>query len=185
MEDSKIIDLFFAREERAIEALSIKYERLVRQIASNILCNKQDVEECINDTYLATWDTIPPNRPGQLVAYVCRITKNLSITRYRHNCAKKRNSMYDVALDELEECLSTSKTPEQALEHKELTKQLEAYLRTLSEQDQVIFVRRYWFADSNGEIAKVVGLSESNTSVKLHRIRKGLQKYLKKEGMLE
>lgn len=149
MEDSKIIDLFFAREEQAIEVLSIKYGRLVRQIAGNILCNRQDVEECINDIYLATWDTIPPNRPGQLVAYVCRIAKNLSITRYRHNCAKKRNSMYDVALDELEECLSMSKTPEQELEHKELTKQLETYLKTLSEQDQVIFVRRYWSANSD------------------------------------
>ena len=121
MDDSKIIALFFARSEQAIVELCAKYGSLCMHIACNILNNSQDAEECVNDTYMGAWNTIPPQKPNPLQAYIAKIVRNIAITRYHANTAQKRNSHYDVALDELEHCLSSSQTPEDTLQAKELS----------------------------------------------------------------
>lgn len=105
MEDSKIIELFFERSEQAIAELSYKYGGVCRKIAFNILNNLQDVEECVNDTYLEAWNSIPPQNPNPLVTYICKITRNIALKKYRYNTAKRRNGFYDISLSELEECI--------------------------------------------------------------------------------
>ena len=119
LDDSKIIELFFERSEQAIIELSKKYGTICTKVACNILNNKQDAEECVNDAYLGVWNTIPPQRPDSFIGYVCRIVRNLAIKRYHFNTAVKRNSIYDVALDELEECISGKLSVEEQLEGKE------------------------------------------------------------------
>ena len=183
MDDSKIIALLFARSEQAIDALADKYGKLCYKIADNVLGNSQDAEECVNDAYLGVWNTVPPTHPNPLLAYVCRIVRNLSIKRYRSNTAQKRNSIYDVAISELEGCLATTKTVEEEVEVRELKELLYAFLDSLSKENRVIFVRRYWFTDSYEQIAKRVGMSEKNVSVRLVRIRKQLREYLEERGV--
>lgn len=175
MEDTQIIDLFFARSEQAISELDSKYGKVCHSLSYNILHNTLDVEECVNDAYLGTWNAIPPKRPNPLLAFVCKIVRNLSIARYRANTAMKRNSTYTVALEEIEDCLSSPVTVESQLEHKELVAAIEAFLDTLSTENRVIFIRRYWFADSHREIAQRVGLTEKNVSVRLTRLRRELK----------
>ena len=128
MEDSKIIELFFARSEQAIIELSKKYEMICKKIAKNILNNMLDAEECVNDAYLGMWNTIPPQNPNPLLAYVSRIVRNIAIAKYHSNTAIKRNSFYDIALDELESCLASSSSVEDELTAKELTIILRKYL---------------------------------------------------------
>ena len=119
MDDSKIIDLFYARSEQAIMELSTKYGAVCSKVAKNILNNSHDAEECVNDAYLGAWNTIPPQNPNPLLTYICRIVRNLSIMKYHSNTAIKRNSFYDAALDELEDCLASSETVEDKLTAKE------------------------------------------------------------------
>lgn len=182
MEDSKIIDLFFERSEQAIMELSTKYGAYCHKVAINILNNTLDAEECVNDAYLGAWNTIPPQRPNPLLTYICRIVRNLSITKYHANTAVKRNSFYDVALDELEGCLADFTTVEDEVAAKELSYVLDNFLGTLNQDDRVMFVRRYWYADSISEIAERFHISSNNASVRLSRIREKLKTYLKKEG---
>lgn len=182
MDDSKIIDLFFERSEQAIEELSTKYESVCRAIATNILSNSLDAEECVNDTFLAVWNTIPPTVPLSLKGYVCGIVRKLSISKYHTNSAQKRNSNYDIALDELEACLASPVTVEDEIAVKELSRMLNNFLSTLDKDSRVIFVRRYWYSDSIADIAKRQKISRNNTSVRLTRIREKLKQYLKKEG---
>ena len=120
MEDQKIIELFFARSEQAIAQLQNKYGNRCLRVAGNILNNRLDAEECVNDAYLAVWNSIPPQKPNPLLTYVCHIVRNLSIKKYHANSALKRNSHYDIALDELEECIQTNETVENELAVKEL-----------------------------------------------------------------
>ena len=162
--------------------LSEKYGNLCHKIAMNILHNRQDAEECVNDTYLASWNTIPPQRPEPLRMYVCRIARNLSIKKYHSNTAFKRNSFYDVALDELEACIPSAATLEDAFDAKELAERINRFLETLDEKDRIMFVRRYWFSDSVSEIAAKFQMSSHNATVRLSRIRKKLEKFLLKEG---
>ena len=183
MEDQKIIELFFARSEQAIAQLENKYGNRCLQVAENILNNRLDAEECVNDAYLAVWDTIPPQKPDPLLTYVCRIVRNLSIKRYHANSALKRNSYYDVVLDELEECLQTKETVENEIAVTELAEAINQFLSTLSKENRMMFVRRYWFSDSVADIAGMFEMSSRNVSLRLLRVRKGLKKYLKKEGM--
>jgi len=182
LDDQKIIMLFFERSEQAIVELSAKYGTVCSMIAKNILNNMLDAEECVNDAYLGAWNTIPPNNPDALLAYVCRIVRNLSIAKYHKNTALKRNSIYDVALDELEECLASEKNVEEELSAKELSGLIDHFLDTLSQENRVLFMRRYWYSDSIADIAKRMKLSDNNVSVRLSRIRGKLKKYLKKEG---
>ena len=183
MEDHEIIELFFARSEQAITRLQNKYGSRCLQVAGNILNNRLDAEECVNDAYLAVWNTIPPQRPDPLLAYVCRIVRNLSIKKYHANSARKRNSHYDMALDELKEFIQTGDTAEDQIAAKELAEAINQFLSTLSWENRVMFVRRYWFSDSVADIAGMFGTSSRNVSLRLLRVRKGLKKHLEKEGM--
>lgn len=182
MDDGRIIDLFFERSEQAIVELSRKYGPVCRKVAGNILGNELDAEECVNDAYLGVWNTIPPRRPEALLAYICRIVRNLSTTRYHANTAAKRNSFYDVALDELEECLPSAANVEKELSAKELSELLDRFLEDLDRENRIIFIRRYWYSDSVSEIAEVFHMSGNGVSARLSRIRTKLKKFLKKEG---
>lgn len=184
MDDKQIIDLFCERSEQAILELSKKYGNVCYRVAKNILSNNQDAEECVNDAYLGAWNTIPPQMPNPLLAYVCRIVRNISIMRYHANTAVKRNSFYDMALDELEECLASSISVEAAISAKELSALLDMFLDTLDQENRVMFVRRYWYSDSIQEIARRFQISNNNVSVRLSRIREKLKKYLQKEGYM-
>lgn len=182
MDDSRIIELFYARSDQAITELSNKYGAVCGKVARNILNNKLDAEECVNDAYLAAWNTIPPNRPDPLLTYICRIVRNLSTARYHANTALKRNSCYDTALDELEECLASPANVEMEITAKELSGVLDRFLDTLDQDTRVMFVRRYWYSDPIPEIAARFRMSNNNVSVRLLRTRGKLKKYLKKEG---
>ena len=183
MEDHEIVELFFARSEQAIAQLQSKYGRRCLQVAGNILNNPLDAEECVNDAYLAAWNTIPPQKPEALPAYVCRIVRNLSIKRYHANSALKRDSRYDMALDELEECIPAEKTAEEQIAAEELAAAINQFLGTLNRENRILFVRRYWFSDSVADIAGMFGMSSRNVSLRLLRVRKGLKTHLEKEGM--
>lgn len=181
MEDQKIIELFFDRSEMAIQALSAKYEKLLYKISFHILQDSEDVAECLNDTYLGVWNAIPPARPNPLSAFVCKITRNLSLKKYRANTAAKRDASMDVSLEELEPCIPTP-SAEEEWSAQELGRAINRFLHTLDQQNRVIFVRRYWFADSVGDIAGDMRMSENLVSVRLKRVRKQLKKYLEQEG---
>lgn len=184
MDDNKIIALFFERSEQAIEALSEKYGVLCSQIAWNILNDRQDAEECVNDAYLGAWNTIPPQKPNPLRAYICRIVRNLAIARYHANTAQKRNSHYDTALEELAYCLESPDTIESALHAKELSHLLDRFLDGLEPKHRVMFVRRYWYAESVETLGKRFRMRPNSVSVTLLRIRGKLRKFLVKEGYL-
>lgn len=184
MEDELIIDLFFARSERAISELAKKYGKQCHKLSYRILNNLQDAEECVNDAYLGTWNAIPPERPDPLLTFLCKIVRNISIMRYHTNTAAKRNGSYDVALDELENCLASQRTIDTEMDEKELIRMIEDFLEKQSAVNRVIFMRRYWFLDSYAEIAKLAGISEKNVSVRLTRIRKQLRNYLKERGIV-
>ena len=178
MEDEKIIELFFERSELAIRNLDIKYGKACHALSYNIVNNRQDAEECVNDAYLGAWNTIPPTKPNPLQAYICKIVRNLSLKLYYRKEAAKRNSTYEIAMHELEAYLSAPNMVEAEIEARELVRIIESFLDTLSEENFVIFMRRYWFSDTYAEIAKRVGLSEKNVSVRLTRIRQQLKEYL-------
>ena len=158
-------------------------EKLCQSLSRRILDNEEDAKECVNDTWLGVWNSIPPQTPNPLVSYVCRITRNLSVKRLRHNMAAKRNSYYDVSLAELEECIPAAQEQE-PWEEQEVTKVLERFLRELDTGSRVMFVKRYWYAESVAQIAETFGMKENSVSVKLMRLRKKLRKKLEKEGVV-
>lgn len=175
MEDKKIIDLFFERSENAIKELDLKYGKLFYNLSNNIVNNKQDAEECVNDAYLGAWNTIPPQKPNPLLSYICKIVRNISIKNYWKN---KKHSSYAISLDELEPFICGNSVTESEIEVKELTRIIEKFLDTLSKENRIIFIKRYWFCDSYKDIAEYMGFSEKNISVRLARIRQKLKKHL-------
>ena len=184
MEDEKIIALFFQRSEQAIQALDEKYGPRCHQVSYNILNDRQDAEECVNDAYFGAWNAIPPAKPNPLLTYLLKIVRNLSCKRYWQKGAAKRNSNYTIALQEIEACLADRNTVEDAIEARELARILETFLDTLSGENRVIFLRRYWFSDSYQDIAQRVGLSEKTISVRLTRTRQRMRQYLMERGMI-
>lgn len=184
LKDQEIVALFRQRSEEAIEELNRKYGRQIRQVTDHVLRDRQDAEECASDTCLQVWNSIPPGQPEHLGAYTCKIARNLAINRYRSNSAKKRNTFYDVALDELEETVPALSNVETEYEARELTGYVNQFLRSLEPDDRVLFLRRYWFGDSISEIASATGRKPHTLSVRLFRLRQRLQDYLKKEGMM-
>lgn len=184
MEDEKIIALFFQRSEQAIQALDEKYGPRCHQVSYNILNDRQDAEECVNDAYFGAWNAIPPAKPNPLLTYLLKIVRNLSCKRYWQKGAAKRNSNYTIALQEIEACLADRNTVEDAIEARELARILETFLDTLSGENRVIFLRRYWFSDSYQDIAQRVGLSEKTVSVRLTRTRQRMRQYLMERGMI-
>lgn len=185
MEDAEIIRLLFARSEQALAELAQKYGALCGALARNILGSDQDAEECVNDAWLAAWNAIPPEQPNPLQAYLCRLTRNIAITRYHAGRAAKRDSRYDVALDELEGCLAGRRTVEGELEAKELAQAVGRFLDGLEEEQRKLFVRRYWYADSVAELGRATGAGSAAVSARLFRLRRKLKRYLKQEGIIE
>ena len=180
--DEEIISLFFARSQKAVQALDDKYGALCRQVSDHIVSDSRDAEECVNDAYLCVWNTVPPEKPLYLRAFLCKIVRNLSLKRWEHQRAAKRGICAALPLEELDDCFSTPGRVEDRLEADELARALGAFLDTLSPDNRVIFLRRYWFSEPYSEIAKQVGLSEKNVSVRLSRIRKQLKGYLIERG---
>ena len=183
LKDHEIIDLFFERSEQAITELICKYGAAMKRVASNILHDTQDIEECMSDTYLHIWNRIPPTKPQYLGAYVCRIARNVCLKRYHSDTAQKRNSHYAVALDELEATIPALSTVETEYDAKELTGYLNRFLRGLSREDRYLFLRRYWYGDGITEIAGKLGITPHTASVRLFRLRKKLLTLLQKEGL--
>lgn len=183
IEDEKIIEMFFERSENAIGELAVKYGKVLGKLSFNILNNREDAEECVNDAYLGLWNSIPPERPDPLLTYACKIVRNISLKAYYKKHAEKRRSDYTVAMEEIEDCLAGSDSPETAIEENELTGLIDSFLETQSAENRVIFMRRYWFSDSCRDIAERVGISEKNVTVKLTRIRRKLKEYLKVRGV--
>ena len=181
MEDRKIVKLLFARAENAISELSVRFGKQLHRIAYNILGNPSDAEECINDTYLALWNAIPPVSPDPLAPYVYRTGRNIALKRLHRDTAKKRDSRYDVSLEELNECLP-GENMEWLIDARELGRTMDRFLDTKSKENRYIFIRRYWFGDSVGEIARELKMQENAVSVRLNRMRNGLKEYLLKEG---
>ncbi len=184
LEDSNIIAMFNERSEQAIAELDKKYGPAVRKTAANILNDRLDVEECVNDTYLRTWNNIPPQDPKPLVSYVCKIARNLAVNRYHANKAEKRNRTFDLILDEMEECIPSGTSVETEIDAKELSSAISRFLLTLDRNDRFLFVRRYWYADSVKELAALTNGSADRISVRLFRIREKLKQSLIKEGYL-
>ena len=183
MEDSKIIELFFERSEQAIIELSNKYGPICVKVADNILNSRRDAEECVNDAFLGVWDTVPPRRPDHLLSYVCKIVRNQALKRYHENTAQKRNSVYDIALEEIADCFPSASSAEQEAEAKEAEAAINRFLETLDRNSRILFVRRYWHSDSIEDLANLFHTSRHNISVRLSRTRKALKKYLIREGI--
>jgi RNA polymerase sigma-70 factor (ECF subfamily) len=184
MTDAQIIDLLFERSEQAITELAVSHGKAAERVAYNILADRQDTEEVVNDTYLGVWNSVPPNRPSPLRTYVCRIARNLAVKKYHSNTAAKRNSRYDTALEEIEECLPDTQTVEDRCAAGELSAAIDRFLDTLCYEDRFFFMRRYWYSDSLTDIADMAGTNYDRVSVRLHRVREKLKKYLVKEGLL-
>ncbi|MDO5409664.1 MAG: RNA polymerase sigma factor [Lachnospiraceae bacterium] len=184
MDDNKIIRLYMERSEQAISETSVKYGRYCHFIAFNILQNDNDAEECVNDTYLRTWNSIPPKQPNRLQTFLGKITRNLALNRYEKQSAKKRGSgLIPVILDELGECISSEARTENIVDELAVKDILDSFLRKLPAETRKIFVRRYWYMDSVKDIAAAYKLSESNVTVTLFRTRKKLKELFEKEGI--
>ncbi len=178
IDDEKIIEMFFERSEQGIRELDIKYGKICRNLSYNIVNSRQDAEECVNDAYLGAWNAIPPAHPDPLLPYLVKIVRNISLKCYWRKEAAKRSGPYTVALEEIEGCIADRKTEEDEIEARELVRIIEAFLDTLSVKERVIFMRRYAFADTYADIAKRVGISEKNVSVRLTLIRRKMKQYL-------
>ena len=185
MEDEEIIKLYWNRQEKAISETDKKYGKYCNTISFNILQNKEESKECVNDTYLKTWNSIPPQRPNILKVYIGKIARNLAINQYERKKAKKRDYTLEIALEELNECISSNNNVEKELDYNELVKALNNFLSELSQDKRKIFLERYWYLYSIKEISSNNRISESNTKTILLRIRKGLKDYLKEGGLYE
>lgn len=184
MEDEKIIALFEMRSERALTELDTKYGKVCRNVSHNILHCDEDVEECVNDAYLGVWNAIPPEHPNPLVTFVCRIVRNISLSRYAHRKAQKRCSAHDLCLHELDECVPAPDTVEASLDATELTRYIDEFLDTLGSTDRIAFVRRYWFFDDYPALAHRLGMTQGAVRVRLTRVRKRLKAFLEQRGVV-
>ncbi len=185
MEDKKITEMIFNREDKAITLLLEKYGRLFKNLSLNIVGNNEDAEECVNDACLETWDAIPPAKPDILLSFVCKIVRRVSINRLKYNLREKRSSDKTIPIEELSECLCTSDVTAEYLESKHLRTVINDYLRSIDEDSRNLFVKRYFFFESVKALSEHFGVSENNISVKLYRIRKELSDRLKEEGYHE
>lgn len=184
MNDNDIIELFFMRSEDAINELSLKYGKYAMKVSMNVLNNFEDSEECVNDSYLALWNNIPPQRPNPLLSYLLRIVRNLSIKKYRYNSAKKRNGIYDICVDELTNIISSEELTDSPYNMNEIISCVDDYLETLSQENRMLFIRRYWYMDSYDELSRLTNISQGTIRTKLSRIRKDMKKYLTERGII-
>ena len=183
MKDEEIVALYWQRNEQAIVSSEEKYGPLCRSVSYNILQSHEDAQECTNDTWYKAWDTMPPQRPRSLRAYLCRIVRNLSIDRWRKRTSQKRGGGLESLLEELEDCLPPAPSAEEIVEKRSVVESIEAWLRQQKEGDRVIFLRRYWLGVSVEELARWDGCTGPRMSQKLLRLRRSLRKYLEKEGV--
>jgi len=184
VEDSRIVDLYFKRSEAAIAETDEKYGRYCHRIAYNVLYSETEAEECVNDTYMKAWETIPPTRPTRLSAFLGKITRNIAINRYFRNRAQKRTAGAELVLDELSEVVADTGTGEaQMTDEIALRDALCGFLGAQPSQNRIIFVKRYWYMAEVRDIAKEMKLTESCIKVTLHRMRQSLRKHLEREGI--
>lgn len=184
MEDKEIVDLYWARSERAISATADKYGRYCHAIAYRILQSREDSEECVNDTYLNAWGAMPPARPNRLSTFLGKITRNLALNRWESNTAKKRGSgQVALVLDELQECVPAPDCTEEVVDDLALAEAFNRFLVSLSTESRKIFMRRYWYMSSVKEIAADYAISQSKVKMSLLRSRKALKRFLEKEGV--
>ena len=183
MTDEKIIELFFARDEAALKHTSEKYEDYCFTIANNILGNHLDAEECVNDTYLAVWSSIPPERPLRLSAYLGKITRNFALLRYRKERAQKRMSNIENVGEELLALIPDGSDLASDYDSRRIGLVIDTFLRSINKADRQIFVRRYWYGDSIADVCRFTGFGESRVKTSLHRTRTKLAQVLKKEGI--
>ncbi len=181
-EDSRIVELFLERDQNAIAHTERKYKPLCFRIAFNILGSREDSDECVNDALLGAWNSIPPNRPQNLKAFICKIARNISLTRLKHNTRQKRNTDLECSLDELAEILPDERlSPDSSDE--DIGAAIDAFLDTLDKTTREVFLRKYWFFDKVSDITERFGFSESKINNILYRTRNKLRDYLKKEGI--
>lgn len=183
MDDEAILDLYFQRNEQAVVETDRKYGRYCFTLANRILKNPRDAEEIVSDTYLRTWNAIPPQRPGVLRQFLARITRNLAFSRWRMETADKRGGgELELVLEELEGCIPALAGVEDALNGKELAETIRHFLDTLPRREQDIFLRRYFYVEESGEIARRYGMKPGTVLKSLSRTRKKLKQYLTQEG---
>lgn len=183
MDDERIVGLFFRRDERAVEETAAKYGKYCYSIANNILANREDAQECVNDTYMDAWNSIPPHRPSSLALFLGKITRRISIDRWRRRSARKRGGgEMALVLDELYECIADSGDVEQEFEKRHLSEAINSFVKTLPKQEQKVFLCRYWYMDPIASISKRFGYSESKVKSMLYRTREKLRIRLREEG---
>lgn len=183
MRDEQIVELYWRREERALEETDRKYGRYCHTVAYNILHNHEDSEECVSDTWLRSWNSMPPQKPSKLQLFLAKITRNLAFDRFKHNTAKKRGAgEMMLVLDELESCIPAPGNLEEEIIGQELAESVNRFVRALPEREGNIFARRYFFTESVEQIASRYALTENNTAVILSRVRQKLKAHLTKEG---
>ena len=184
MDAGHILSLLWARSEKAIEGLALNYGRRLYQTAFNILADRLDAEESVDDTYLAVWNAIPPKKPDPLAGFVFRTGRNISLNRLRSRQAVKRDSEYDLSLDELAGCIPAPALEAQ-LDARALGRAIDRFLSRQMSENRILFVRRYWFGDSVRQVAQLLGIRENAASVRLSRLRDKLKDYLIEEGLFD
>ena len=185
LEDAIILELFWNRSENAVKETAVKYGKYCTGISMQILHSESDAEECVNDTWLHAWNSIPPSRPSILKAYLGKITRNLSLDRWKHNTAQKRGgSQVDLMLEELGDCIPSADSVQMEVETKVIAELINRFLKEQSTMNRWLFVRRYWYLDSISDIANYYGFSDSKVTSMLHRTRKKLRAVLEKEDLL-
>ena len=184
MDDEKIVELFWERSESAITETAAKYARYCHRISYNILGNNEDADECVNDTYLGAWDSMPPHKPFRLSTLLGKITRNISLNRYKNYNAEKRGfGQTALTLSELEECIPANNNVGEAADEMVLVEAINKFLLSMEKEKRKAFIRRYWYLCSIKSIAEQHGISESKTASMLFRMRKELRTYLEKEGI--
>ena len=185
MDDQAIVELYWSRSERALSETAAKYGAYCYSIAYNILTNREDAEESVSDTYLAAWSAIPPKRPVILSTFLGKLTRRISIDRWRKRTADKRGGgETDLVLEELEQCIAGDQNVESAYIHRELSAVINRYLDTLTQTERNVFLCRYWYLDSVADIAASFGFSQSKVASMLLRMRRKLRMHLEKEEYL-
>lgn len=184
MEDRAIVELYWAREERAISETDIKYGRMLTGISYSLLSSHEDSEECLNDTYVAAWNSMPSARPDYLGAFLSKIIRRLSVDRWRRDHRQKRDGGVEALLDELAECIPDANTVTSEYDNSRLREILNGFVRALPPEKQAAFIRRYFYSEPLEKIAEALGITESKLKSMLYRIREELKEILEKEALL-
>ncbi len=184
MDDRSIVELYWDRKEQAIKETQRKYGSYCYSIAYQILHNREDADESVNDTYLGAWNSMPPHRPGHLGTFLGKITRNLSLKKWRSKTAAKRGGgLVELTLEELGDCIPSARNVEEEIEVRELAKVIDAFLRQLPEEDRHLFLCRYWYFESVKDLSRRFGFGESKVKMRLLRTRQKLADYLEQEGI--